>query len=334
MKFKRLLTLSVCISFLLLCAVQAAAQVREIKIGFGPAGTFAYLPNYVAEGLGYFKDLEKEGLKVSLITFKGGAPAGLALLGGDLQFTNISFPHVVKAQEKGKDVKFLLTFFETQSMAMIAQSSLKDIKSPKDLKGKKIGITSLGSNTHMQARYILRHYGVDPKEVSFIPVGSQEAVGPWKQKMIDVLVHLDPLISIFIEDGSGKMLCDVRGLKQTKELYGSEYTTSGLWAYKEYIDKNPEVVQKIVNVYVKTLRWLATHSPEEVLKVLPKDFNWKAQWIQNNTSGLSPNGLVIKKGLETVIKDQKEDKLISPDFNVPVETLYDNRFVEKALKSM
>lgn len=335
MKFRVLL-----VSFVTLTAVfflfskETRGEVKEVKIGIGPAGVIGYMPTYVARDLGYFKDLEKEGLKVTLVNFKGGPPAGLALLGGDVEFANIVLSHVIKAKEQGKDLKFLLTFFNSQVMAMIAQGSLKDINSPKDLKGKKIGITALGSATHMQARHILRHYGIDPNDVFFVPVGAGEVVGPWKQKAIDALVHLDPWISDFIEDGSGKMLFDVRSVEKTKELYGAEHISSGLLARADYVAKNPEVVQKIVHAYVKALRWLSTKSPEQVEKVVSKDLNWKLPYIKYNMPGLSPNGLVVKKGVETVIKYLKEDKLLAADFNVPVETLYENRFVENALKGM
>lgn len=334
MKFKIIFTTIFSIAFLLFFISESVAQVKEIKIGIGPPGVVGYMPTYVARDLGYFKDLEKEGLKVTFFNFKGGPPAGLALIGGDVEFANIVLTHVIKAKEQGKDLKFLLTFFNSQVMGMIGQTSLKELNSPKDLKGKKIGITSLGSATHMQARHILRHYGVDPNEVFFVPVGAGEVVGPWKQKAIDALVHLDPWISDFIEDGSGKMLFDVRSVEKTKELYGSEHISSGLLARADYVEKNPEVAQKIVNAYVKALRWLATKSPEEVETAVSKDLNWKLPYIKYNMPGLSPNGLVVKKGVETVIKYLKEDKLLSPDFNVPAEALYDNRFVEKALKSM
>lgn len=336
MKFKVILvTVLIAVAFFSTpLTSETVAQVREIKIGIGPPGVIGYMPTYVARDLGYFKELEKEGLKVTFVNFKGGSPAGLALLGGDVEFANIVLTHVIKAKEKGKDLKFLVTFFNSQVMAMIGQSSLKDLNSPKDLKGKKIGITSLGSATHMQARHILRHFGVDPKEVSFIPVGAGEVVGPWKQKAIDALVHLDPWISDFLEDGSGKMLFDVRSVEKTKELYGSEHISSGLLARAEYVEKNPELVQKVVNAYVKALRWLSIKSPEEVEKVVSKDLNWKIPYIKYNIPGLSPNGVVIKKGVETVVKYLKEDELLPRDFNVSIETFYDNRFVEKALKSM
>jgi NitT/TauT family transport system substrate-binding protein len=330
MKSKIVLISSVVLFFFL--TLEGWAQIKEIKMSVGPAGTIGNMPTYIAQGLGYFKDLEKEGLKVSFVYFPAGPPAALALMGGDVEFGNMVIIQAIKAKEQGKDLKFLVTFSNAQQTALISQISLKDINSPKDLKGKKIGVTSLGSASHMQACHVLKRYGIDPKDVVFIPVGSGEVVGPWKQKAIDALINLDPWITDFIENGSAKMLLDMRSVEKTAELYGSEVTTGGLLARADYVEKNPEVVQKVVNVYVRTLQWIATKSAAEVAKAAPKELSWKLSHIENNMAGLSRNGLVLKKGVETAFKTLKDDKLISPDFNVPVETFYDNRFVEKALK--
>lgn len=58
----------------------------------------------------------------------------------------------------------------------------------------------------------------------------------------------------------------------TKEIYGGIYPTSVLYATQNYIDGNPETIQKVTNATVKALEWMNTHSAEEIIEKLPKEF--------------------------------------------------------------
>ncbi|MGD8227891.1 MAG: ABC transporter substrate-binding protein [Desulfobacteraceae bacterium] len=314
-------------------ATAEPAMAIEVKIGVGPAGVIGYMPTYVGQGLGYFKELEKKDIKVIFVNFKGGTPTALALLGKDIEFANMVLTHVVKSKAKGKDLKFLLTFFNAQVMAMIARTADKDVTSPKDLVGKRIGITRLGSATHMQARHILLHYGVDPNSVEYLPVGAGGCVVAWNKKTIDALVHLDPWISDLVDSGSARILYDVRSVANTVKLYGSEHPSSGLITRPDYISSHPEVVQEIVNVYAKTLKWIHSHTPEEVAQVVSKELGWKVSYVRNNISGLSKDGAIVDEGVGTVIKYLKKDKLLSQDFDYPYSVFYDDSFIKKAVKS-
>lgn len=316
-----------------LLGATGAAKAIDVKIGVGPAGVIGYMPTYIAQGLGYFKDLEKKDIRVALINFKGGTPTALALLGKDIDFANMVLTHVIKSKAKGKDLKFLLTFFNSQVMAMIGQADQKDLQSPKDLAGKKIGVTRLGSATYMLARHILRHYGLDPKDAEYVPVGAAGSVVAWKKKAVDAMVHLDPWISDLVNSGAAKMLYDVRSVENTIKLYGSAHPSSGLITRPDYIQEHPEVVQEIVNVYARTLRWIHSHTPEQIAQVAPQNLGWKVSYIRNNISGLSKDGAVLDEGVATVIKYLKKDKLLASDFNYPFSTFYDDSFIKKAVKS-
>ncbi|RWK99441.1 ABC transporter substrate-binding protein, partial [Mesorhizobium sp.] len=77
----------------------------------------------------------------------------------------------------------------------------------------------------------------------------------------------------FIEaKGVGKILIDARSDDGAKEIYGGIYPTSVLYATQDYIDANPETVQKVTNATVKALEWMDSHSAEEIVEKLPKEF--------------------------------------------------------------
>ncbi|MDR7555872.1 MAG: ABC transporter substrate-binding protein [Armatimonadota bacterium] len=322
---------------LLVAAGQPAAPgpLREVRVAIGPPAVVGYLPVYVAMGLGAFDELARtSGLRTVFIDFRGGPDATTALIGGDVQFATVTITQVIKAHEQGKDLKFLLTFFNAQTMAMIVQAELREVTAPSQLRGRRVGVTSLGSATHMQARHILAAYGVEPEAVQFVPVGGpQTALAAWRRKTVDALVYLDPLITTLVEEGSARLLYDVRTLDGTVRLYGAAHISSGLLTRPEVIARDPDAVQALVDVFVRTLRWLRAHrtKPEEIARVLPAGLNWTPAMLRANLAGLSPDGRVLPEAVGTVIRFLKQDRLLDPAFAVPVDRLVDDRFVRKAI---
>jgi NitT/TauT family transport system substrate-binding protein len=289
-------------------------------------------------GLGYFDELRrKDGLRVTFVDFRGGSEAATALIGGDVEFATVTLTHVIKAHERGKDLKFLLTFFNAQAMAMIVQADLRDVTSPAHLRGRKIGITSLGSATHMQARHILAAHGVDPDAAHYVPVGGPPtAMAAWRRKAVDAMVYLDPLVTSLVDEGTARLLYDVRTFEGTVRLYGAAHISSGLLARPEVIARDPDATQRIVEVFVRTLRWVRVHRarPEEVARILPQGLDWSPAVIRANISGLSTDGRVLPDAVSTVVTFLKQDRLLDPAFAVPLDRLVDDRFVRKAIATI
>lgn len=328
----------VALALLLAAAWPVAAPAgtpRDLRVAIGPPNVVGYLPVYVAMGLGVFDDLQRRhGRRVVFVDFRGGPEATTALIGGDVEFATVTITQVIKAHEQGKDLKFLLTFFNAQTMAMIAQADLREVTSPAQLRGRRIGVTGLGSATHMQARHILAAYGVEPEAVQFVPVGGPPtALAAWRRKAIDALVYLDPLITTLVDEGSARLLYDVRTLEGTVRLYGAAHISSGLLTRPDVVARDPDAVQGLVDALVRTLRWLRLHRtrPEEIARVVPPGLQWTPAMIRANLGGLSPDGRILPEAVATVIRFLKQDRLLDAAFAVPMERLVDDRFVRKAI---
>lgn len=317
--------------------VGSGVAVRPVRIAVGPPNVLGYLPLYVAKGLGHFAALErKRNIRVELIDFRGGSEAATALIGGDVDFATVTLTHVIKAHEAGKDLKFLLTFFNAQTMAMVAQADLGDVTSPAHLRGRRIGITSLGSATHMQARHILAAHQVDPDSVQYVPVGGPTtALAAWQRKAVDAMVYLDPLITALVDGRTARLIYDVRTLEGTVRLYGAPHISSGLLTRPEVIARDPETVQQVVGAFVCTLRWLRSQRtrPEEIARNLPAGLDWSPAVIRANLGGLSADGRVLPDAVNTVISFLKKDGLLVAGFAVPLDRLVDDAFVRRAILS-
>jgi NitT/TauT family transport system substrate-binding protein len=121
---------------------------------------------WIAEEAGLFK---KYDLDVPVVFVTPGAPSVAAILSGDSEVAVIGAASITRPFVQGnKDpviiggVKSLLTH------SIIAKP---DIKSPDQLKGKRIGVSRIGSNPHYFAVQALRHFGIDSREVSYIQAG-------------------------------------------------------------------------------------------------------------------------------------------------------------------
>lgn len=141
--------------------------LREIKVGYPLGGSSSYF--WVAYRSGAF---EKHGLKLEPIYIRGGLMGIQAALSGDLPLQLQGASTVVAAWAQGaKEFQFIGAVGNRLDYILAAHPS---IKRPEDLKGKRIGVSQLGSSTDFIARVALRRLGLNPeKDLQIVGVGGQ-----------------------------------------------------------------------------------------------------------------------------------------------------------------
>src|SRR5690348_3946180 len=159
--------LSLALSLLLAGLVPGIGSAK-IVVGLSSVNV-AFLPVYVTEAKGFFKD---EGLDVLLVLFNAGATNLQALIGGDVQIMGSAFVETVGGHAAGIDVK---NFWGICNLMPFQLYSQPDFKSMKQAKGKRFAISRFGSLTDFLTRATLRHFGVDEKEVTILQIGSTPA---------------------------------------------------------------------------------------------------------------------------------------------------------------
>jgi NitT/TauT family transport system substrate-binding protein len=144
-----------------------AKPLREIKVGYPLGGSSSYF--WVAYRSGSF---EKHGLKLEPIYIRGGLMGIQAALSGDLLLQLQGASTVVAAWAQGaKEFQFIGAVGNRLDYVLAAHPS---IKRPEDLKGKRIGVSQLGSSTDFIARLAARRLGLNPeKEVQIVGTGGQ-----------------------------------------------------------------------------------------------------------------------------------------------------------------
>ncbi|KAA0678706.1 ABC transporter substrate-binding protein [Azospirillum brasilense] len=310
-------------------------EKKDLKLAVGGKPLLYYLPLTVAERLGYFKEA---GLNVEINDFGGGAKSLQALVGGSADIVTGAFDHTVQMQAKDQPITAVVLLGRYPGIVLASVNKAGTIKSIKELKGKKIGVTAPGSSTNFMVNYLLTQHGMTPEDVSFIGVGGgPSAVAAVKRGEIDAIANLDPVISQLEADGDVTPIADTRTEKGTLDTYGGPYPAAVLYTTPAFIKENPKTTQALVDVFVRTLKWLDQAKTEDVLKVLPPEYflgnqSLYAQAFEHSKPTYSPDGRFSQEGAEAAYKVLKAfDKAVAAT-NIDLSKTYTNAYVEDSLK--
>src|SRR3954468_21801292 len=242
-------------------ALAAAAQAPEKKkltIAVGGKTLFYYLPLTVAERKGFFKD---EGLEVEIPDFPGGARALQALVGGSADLVSGAYEHTINMAAKKQPIKAVVLQARFSSIVLLLpKDKAAKYRGGKDLKGMKVGVTAPGSSTNMFVNNLLAKDGLKPTDIAAVGVGAGAgAVAAMEKGELDAMSNLDPVITQLESTGKYVAVADSRTEKGMKDIYGGDYMASVIYTTDEFVRKNPNTVQAVVNAMVRADKWIAKH---------------------------------------------------------------------------
>lgn len=295
---------TLCCSALLSMASMSAHAADKVIIMVGGYEKQIYLPAKLAERLGYFKD---EGLDVELLSESAGVNAENEMLAGAVHGVVGFYDHCVDLQAKGKAVESVVQFSQAPGEVELVSSKMPQVKGMGDLRGKTLGVTGLGSSTNFLTQYMMVKAGVPLSEFTTLPVGAGSTfIQAMKQGKIEAGMTTEPTVSQMLKTGDARVLVDLRTLEKTKQALGGPYPAASLYMSTDWVEKNKPTVQKLANAFVKTLRYINTHSAAEITEKMPKDF-WSAdkesyvKALADGKSMFTPDGVMPAGGPETVL---------------------------------
>src|SRR5882757_385967 len=288
-------------SFAMPSAAQADTKVSIMVGGFEKQ---IYLPAKLAESLGYFKE---EGLDVELLNESAGVDAENQLLAGAVQGVVGFYDHCIDLQAKGKFVQSLVQFSQAPGEVELVSTKHPEIKSTADFKGKSLGVTGLGSSTNFLTLYMASKAGLQPGDVVTIPVGAGATfIAAMQQDKIQAGMTTEPTITRLMKTKAAAVLIDMRTIDGTKAALGGTYPAASLYMQTAWVEAHKDVVQKLANAFVKTLKFINSHSAEEIAAKMPKDFYVGDQdgYVAALAAGkamFTPDGVMPQGGPETVL---------------------------------
>lgn len=176
-------TTSLSIAFATALFTTTSLQAQE-RVRAGYSGISGYqVPLWLGVDLGLF---QKYGLALEPILFRGGAESTHALTAGEIQFDVVAPQPHIAATMSGADIIILGTYFNRHTYSFVAHQS---IRSPRELRGKKIGVLSVVGLNQIVVATALRHWGIDEKSVTLIRSGgSRDRFTAIQNGLIDATV--------------------------------------------------------------------------------------------------------------------------------------------------
>jgi NitT/TauT family transport system substrate-binding protein len=318
---------------LALAACSAAPAVAGGKITIAIAGSdkIVYLPAKLAERLGYY---QAEGLEVELRSEIAGIEARDGLLSGAVQGVVGFYDHTVALQAKGKFVQSIVQFTVSPGEAALVSTRLADtVRSPAGFKGRRVGVTGLGSSTSFLIHYLALTHGVKRNELNLVPVGAGGAfISAMREGVIDAGMTTEPTISRLLKSGEAKILVDLRTPEDTARMLGGLYPASCLYMRSIWVERNRAQVQSLANALVSALIYIQMHTAEDIAAVMPAQYDAgdRALYvgaIAASKAMFTPDGRMPASGPATVLKVMSAINANVQDKNIDLAKTFTTEFV-------
>jgi NitT/TauT family transport system substrate-binding protein len=314
-------------------AASVANAADKVTIMVGGYEKQIYLPAKLTEALGYFRD---EGLDVVLLNEPAGVDAENEMLAGAVEGVVGFYDHCVDLQAKGKFVESVVQFSQAPGEVEFVSTKHPEIKSPADFKGKSLGVTGLGSSTNFLTQFLAVKNGLKLGEFTSVPVGAGDTfIAALQQDKIQAGMTTEPTITRLLKTGEAAVLVDMRTIEGTKAALGGTYPAASLYMQTSWVEAHKGVVQKLANAFVKTLKFINSHSAEEIAAKMPKDFYVGDQegYVKALAAGkamFTPDGVMPQGGPETVLAVLSKFKKELQGTQIDLSKTYTSEFVKKA----
>lgn len=232
-------------------------QDEKIKIAqYGDV--FLYIPVYVAQDLGYFKE---QGLDTEIFSTGGDDKTYAAVLSGSASFGIADPTFVAIARSQGTGGKVIANIVNGAPFwAITTDSSLESLTDITKLKGKKIA-TYPAPSTAYTLQYLLQKKGGVSQDIQQLAFGT--LIPAMFTSKVDAVIEIEPNVSTAIANGA-KIAYDING-------FFPNFITTGVMVTDDYIIQNPKKVQKFVSAIQNALE-LIRKDRKKALAVAVKRF--------------------------------------------------------------
>jgi NitT/TauT family transport system substrate-binding protein len=141
----------------------SASGQDTVRIGLSVRNV-VLMPFYFAQDKGFF---EKEGLKAEIIQIRSNLQVA-GVVAGELDFMS-GVGTAIDAIRKGLPLKVVAVLYKAPLFSLVTGTSINRLR---ELEGKKVGVSRIGSESHNAAVWMLTQNGVDVKKITFIQTGS------------------------------------------------------------------------------------------------------------------------------------------------------------------
>ena len=290
-------------------AALSTSPPERITLAVGARGAFAFrhLPLTIAEQLDFFA---AEGLHVTLQSYASDALALQAMYDGAADVCALDFEQLLRQPEAqvGAARCFVVQARAAQVALGVSLRSLPRFKTLADVRGRKVGVCALSTQSHTVACLALAQAGLAPDAVTFVAVGdAAEAAAALRAGHVQALCHGDPLMTQLEQQGDVRIVGDARTLSGAQALFGDSAPGGCLVAPVAFLQQRAPQAQALAYAIVHALKWLQTAGPADLVKALPANTWGQARSVYlaafaRARETLSPDGMMPRNGPATALR--------------------------------
>lgn len=257
---------------LALSSITSALAFEKIVISAPGPRNLSYLPIDLIPAIGADQE---EGVSLQILHTGGGAVALNNLVTRNADFAVAGFPAAMSLSANGGDVIGIAPVDDAPLFVLMVRSGLKGkVKRIADLKGKVIGVNTSTKNSKTTSQQLLelllKSGGVDPDFVHIVPAGQSwvEQSSLMISGAADAVMGDEPFASRLAAEGKVFFLANLADPKVSSRIRGANFLHATLATRSDMIKDSPRLVEKMVRMLVKSLRWIANHKPAEIVDKL------------------------------------------------------------------
>jgi NitT/TauT family transport system substrate-binding protein len=294
--------------------IHGAMAAERIVIGTPSRGLFEF-PSVVAIRKGFYKD---EGLDADKVQMQP-AIAVKALISGDIDYL-LAWGSAIRAAVTGVPIKAVVGMASRPLHVLIARP---EIKTPKELKGKIIGVDSVAGTVDYLSRVAVRHFGFEPeKDVKIIVTGeSPTRLAALRAGSIDA-TPIDVAFAMKAEDEGFKRLIYLGDI--------IELPLSGIAVTDNKLQTHRDQVKKVVRASLRGTRFMKQNRAETIqmlsdyLRITPSQ---AAKAYDTSINSFTDDGIISDKGVNLDVQLTKERLKITKE--IPLSQLVDWSLVKE-----
>ena len=318
--------LVVCLILFLFSPSSLWAQgMKKVSLPFSPIGINC-LPWFVAKEARIY---EKNRIDVDPVFIGASSALFRSMLSGAADMAGSGGPSIISNVLQGGDIIHVTAMVPRFTQSIMVKP---EIKKPEDMKGKKIGVSRLGTVTHFALQTALDGYGV--KNVTILQMGGQpEAVAGLVRGSVDGAVISPPYNFQLKKQGYNELVSPNDLQKLT------EFITNGIVARRSVVEKDKDSLIRLIKSTAEAIKLITTDrefTKKVITKWMPlKDADLLEQAYRFATENYSREGTVPEGALRAMVKQMVQSNLIDAKMaaNTPLTAYYDNRYVEEIKRS-
>jgi NitT/TauT family transport system substrate-binding protein len=291
-------------------------------------------PVVLADRLGYLRD---GNMAVTVMNVRYDAWHGDMLMDGRIDAVMAYYHHNIVNQSQGRFSEAIVTLGITPGMKVLVSNRSKDkFKTLADLKGSQFIAGGAGSSKTTVANYLVLAGGNQIADYTRLGTdGKDKNVDALRNGGADFVVAPIPDGDFYEAQGVATVFADLTTVEGTKRNLGALFPSSTVFMANERVKAHPEMAQHLANAFVRTLKYINTHSAEEIAELIPIEIRGKdraayLKILKEQIPMFANDGTMPVQGAE---KEWKVLAEFNPKFKpVKLEQTYTNTFVNDAIK--